>query len=467
LIKALVVDDEKRVRQGFMTMTDWEAHGILIIGEAKDGRSALAFLNKQKVDLLFVDISMPGMSGFELIERVRDLYPDMRSVILTCHHEFDYVQEALRLGAIDYIVKTLFGPDNAKETIERVLKRIKREAKSASSVRLFQCAACYSAAVPGADPDLLREALPQERQPIPLEEGIWIVPMSVSESAEWIRDLPGEVAAAWYAVHIHSTGDYPMTEAKELLAKRLGAYLFYASPPPGSAIRLEELQAASAPDDASLNEAFTEWRQGKWLLYGEAWKKFIGLVERLHPDPERLLPFLRSVIESGPAYFQWLSLDPANPAGNTSKLEKLPYSWREWKTCFMQIALQVQQRLTETALSREVAGSLLRAVHYMAQCLDANLNQEAVARHVGMSRSYFSQCFKKFTGAAFVDTLRSMRIRHAQSLLRNSGLSVPEIASRSGFEDDKYFSRVFREMTGQLPSEFRAGSSAWSQGKEG
>jgi len=60
-----------------------------------------------------------------------------------------------------------------------------------------------------------------------------------------------------------------------------------------------------------------------------------------------------------------------------------------------------------------------------------------------------------------------MRIRHAQSLLQSSGLSVLEIASRSGFEDDKYFSRVFREMTGQLPSEFRASSSAWNQGKEG
>ncbi len=467
MIRALVVDDEKRVRQGFMAMTDWEAHGIRIIGEAKDGHSALAFLSKHEVDLLFVDISMPGMSGFELIERVRDLYPDMRSVILTCHHEFDYVQEALRLGAIDYIVKTLFGPDNAEETIGRVMKRIKREAKSASSVRLFQSAACYSAAVPDADPTALREALPAERQPVPLEEGIWIVPMSRSESADWIRDLPGAVAAAWYAVHIGSTGDYPMTEAKELLVKRLGAYLFYASPPPGSSIRLEELLAAPSSDGAELNEAFTEWNQWKWLLYGEAWKKFIGLVENLRPQPGRLLPFLRSVIESGPAYFQWLSLDPLNPDGHISKLEKLPYSWKEWKTCFMQFALQVQQRLTETALSREVAGSLLRAVHYMTQRLDANLNQEAVARHVGMSRSYFSQCFKKFTGAAFVDTLRHMRIRHAQSLLQNSRLSVVEIASRSGFEDDKYFSRVFREMTGQLPSEFRASSSAWNQGREG
>jgi len=183
----------------------------------------------------------------------------------------------------------------------------------------------------------------------------------------------------------------------------------------------------------------------------------------LRPDPRKLLPFFRFVAGGPLTYCRWLALEPDREDGMPSVTTRT--SWKDWKTSFMQIALQVQQRLNETGISCEVGGSLLRALHYMTEHVDANLNQEAVARHVVMSRSYFSQCFKKFTGTAFAETLRQMRIRHAETLLLDTRLSIPEIAGRSGFEDDKYFSRVFRELTGRLPSEFRAHAALPGQGK--
>jgi two-component system response regulator YesN len=74
-----------------------------------------------------------------------------------------------------------------------------------------------------------------------------------------------------------------------------------------------------------------------------------------------------------------------------------------------------------------------------------------------MSRSYFSQCFAKFAGDTFGDILRNIRIEHAKSLLLESDYPVYEIASRAGFEDEKYFSRLFREIVGTSPSEYRLG----------
>lgn len=127
MIKAVVVDDERLVRKGFISLIDWSSLGVVIVGEAGDGKSALDLLQQQEVDLLFVDLTMPGISGFELIKMVRQRFTGIRCVVLTCHHEFDYVQEAMRLGAVDYIVKTLLEMENADETIRRLVDRIKWE----------------------------------------------------------------------------------------------------------------------------------------------------------------------------------------------------------------------------------------------------------------------------------------------------------------------------------------------------
>jgi two-component system response regulator YesN len=86
----------------------------------------------------------------------------------------------------------------------------------------------------------------------------------------------------------------------------------------------------------------------------------------------------------------------------------------------------------------------------------SKINQNDVALHINMSRSYFSQCFAKFAGESFGGMLRNMRIERAKSLLLETGVPVYEIASLAGFEDDKYFSRVFREHVGKLPTEYRA-----------
>jgi two-component system response regulator YesN len=83
------------------------------------------------------------------------------------------------------------------------------------------------------------------------------------------------------------------------------------------------------------------------------------------------------------------------------------------------------------------------------------INQADVASYVNMSRSYFSQCFAKLAGEAFGVVLRNIRIDKAKSLLLESNLPIYEIASMAGFEDDKYFSKLFRERVGKLPTEYR------------
>ncbi|MNR49106.1 HTH-type transcriptional activator Btr [compost metagenome] len=99
---------------------------------------------------------------------------------------------------------------------------------------------------------------------------------------------------------------------------------------------------------------------------------------------------------------------------------------------------------------------LIRAVRYMKQHAGDKINQGDVAAYINMSRGYFSQCFARFAGESFGEVLRGMRLELAKSLLLETNYPVHEIACRSGFEDDRYFSRLFRERVGRLPSDYRA-----------
>ena len=100
--------------------------------------------------------------------------------------------------------------------------------------------------------------------------------------------------------------------------------------------------------------------------------------------------------------------------------------------------------------------SILKAVVFIREQASNTLHAEEVADHVHMSRSYFSQCFKKLTGSTFNDYLRQERMRAAERLLCETNQSIAWVAHAVGYNDSKYFSQLFHEQTRLLPSEFRA-----------
>ena len=126
-MNVLIVDDDKLVRKGLMVLMPWQQFGLKVIGEAANGEAALQFLQDNEVDLLITDLAMPVMSGIELMRTVRIRYPNIWLVVLTFHQDFEYIQEALRLGAIDYIVKTQLEKEKMEDVLSRIMGRINEE----------------------------------------------------------------------------------------------------------------------------------------------------------------------------------------------------------------------------------------------------------------------------------------------------------------------------------------------------
>lgn len=123
-IKIMLVDDEIIVRLGMKSVIDWEANGFRHVGEACDGKEALALLEQVKPDILLTDIKMPNMNGIELIESVKRLYPWIRILVLSSHDEYDYVRSAMKLGADDYILKASVDPDKLIRLLQETASRI-------------------------------------------------------------------------------------------------------------------------------------------------------------------------------------------------------------------------------------------------------------------------------------------------------------------------------------------------------
>ncbi len=105
-MRVLLVDDEPVITQGLTLLIDWAAEGCEIVGSVKNGEEAIAFLQKEKVDLVVTDIRMPVCNGLELLERVKKEHiSNAYFIVMSGFDEFDYARQALRFGCIDYIVK--------------------------------------------------------------------------------------------------------------------------------------------------------------------------------------------------------------------------------------------------------------------------------------------------------------------------------------------------------------------------
>jgi two-component system, NtrC family, nitrogen regulation response regulator GlnG len=126
--RVLVADDEVSIR--FVLRETLESAGHEVV-EVASGEAALQALSSGDFDLAFVDIRMPGPSGLELLEQVRALARDVAVVIITAQNTFENAVEAMKRGALDYLVKP-FGMDAVQALVEKVLRTraLERELQS-------------------------------------------------------------------------------------------------------------------------------------------------------------------------------------------------------------------------------------------------------------------------------------------------------------------------------------------------
>lgn len=125
-MNVLIVDDDKLARKGLVAIMDWEKYGFEVVGDVQNGRKALEFIRNHPVDIVFTDIDMPEIDGLELMQMCGEEFPEIKFVILSVYENFSYAQTAIRMGALDYISKISFSPEECGTILERVSAKYMR-----------------------------------------------------------------------------------------------------------------------------------------------------------------------------------------------------------------------------------------------------------------------------------------------------------------------------------------------------
>lgn len=125
MFKVLIIDDEEVIREGLRSAIEWEEMCCKVVGEAEDGDEGLALINSLEPDIVLTDIRMPGLNGLEMICRINQLKHICKIIILTGFRDFEYAQEAVRLGAFRLLLKPT-KKEELMKAIEEALKEIRR-----------------------------------------------------------------------------------------------------------------------------------------------------------------------------------------------------------------------------------------------------------------------------------------------------------------------------------------------------
>ena len=120
MIRVVLADDHALVRAGIRSLLGSMA-GVEVVGEAASGEEALALAERERPDVVLMDIAMKGMTGLEAAGRMREQHPGVRVVILSMHAGEEYVLQALRAGAVGYLLK-----DAATGELELALRSVMR-----------------------------------------------------------------------------------------------------------------------------------------------------------------------------------------------------------------------------------------------------------------------------------------------------------------------------------------------------
>ncbi|WP_338555552.1 response regulator [Paenibacillus sp. KS-LC4] len=458
MIKVMVVDDDKLVRKGLISAMPWKHFDMEVVGEASNGVKALEFLESNRVDLLLTDLAMPVMSGIDLIKMVRKEFTHIYIVVLTLHQDFEYIQEALRLGAIDYIAKVQLEKERFEEVLERISNRIAQEQKRVPDPNgiftMDRGYACLSINKAAGEHWVKNWSENADQSMTEVDMNLWLLKQPSEESdALWLERVSQEISTkpGWGLIHLKGLYGRSHNDVHRLLREYRDKDFFYDydSHSGTGAVLLQDWEnQKQVRSEGSLNVMKEQWSNYNWIYQDSIFNQYIHALKWMRLPQAKLLGLLYSLIDKWNILFYPVS----------SVKIQLPDSFHSWEQAdawFRATRNMIRSALDKPAFSQEVVECVIKAVNIVQEEMNQPITAANVAKRVNMSRSYFSQCFKEIVGMNFSDYLRQVRIEKAKEFLLYTNKTILWIAENVGYMDEKYFSRTFREQTNMLPSKYR------------
>ena len=517
-LKLLIADDETLIREGLASL-DWEHYGLNVVAACKNGEEAFEMVKRHHPDIILSDIRMPKRDGLWLAENVTAVFPEIKIVFITSYSDFEYAQKAIELGIAEYILKPIedeplfqtvckLRDEILEEQHQKVeiakfkstvaeskhflkswfLNRFSNNEKKFEFFALHPENSYYAAIVVRFDSDAMSEVeldafLKFEKIVYQLKDNkLKIIPfydgnlftfffefskskeLLAMESALYtvsnqIKDYLDEYTDENYTIGIGfiQPGLTYINDCYEtaLSALNYSSYL--------GAKQIIYIKDFEPKNPASMQPTYNPELNTAYLNAIKAGNEFdvediIDSIFNQSPLPP-LDDLKRTVLE--------LIIGISKAIAEAGEDPKILFNdtdvWSVVNKCedhdalyqlIKGVSVVVSSRLSDMRNNKNAA-----VVAKVKQIVEDNYAETAsldnIATQIYLSPCYLSVIFSKETNMTFKDYLIQTRIRKAKELLENTNMKIYEVAKKVGYNDARYFSDLFRRITGKTPSQFR------------
>ncbi|AEJ20729.1 response regulator transcription factor [Gracilinema caldarium] len=403
-IRILIADDEALERRALHKIIQEMSIPSIQIYEAENGREVLERVQQVKIDIVLLDIKMPGLDGISVAKEIQIISQTTAIIFITAFSEFDYAREAIRIGVKEYLVKPV-SQEKVQETLETVLHSIQSKQKEQDTSTLVE------------------QLLYKELETAIGRESI------INEQVETFIALRGIrfVQSCCIAIKLemnHSTNhrtikDNELQKARIIIKNALEVHL-------GTTIT-----GQLCNDNIFYSILFLS---SQWT-YVQLLHAFTQIIH--HIQIELGIQMLVTATE---------------------------WNYRDLTTVFKtmkhyislvnhQHPVLIINADTDMALDN-AKGKIAKIIEYLQEHLAQNITLAEAAQIVGLSPYHISHLFKIHQGESYIQVYTKLKIEAAKQLLCENRYTIKEICRLLGFKDQGYFSRVFKKVTGVNPQDF-------------
>jgi len=393
----------------------WSSISIEQVYTANETTFARQIIKTFPIHIILCDIEMPGESGIEFLRWVKEETDiPVITLLLTCHDDFSYAKEGIQLGVMDYILKPI-----AFENLTQILEKAVKE------YQLKHAQKCH-----------IQAGQLWEKHKPSVIKNFWNDFFTTSHSNYYdsLSDLGFTPDTQYLLFVFHQKDSFCMLDYSDI-----GLFLEQQIQPIFSYINME------------------------YVLFSPT-ESYFYLVVWCHHCQETtdVIPFLFKQLQS---MLMTLHMNQINLCGcfnDFCKLSDLKKKAHSFLRFLSTLDMQFGMFLTDDSINlsdkfQQVANThLLEDIaDYVHRHLSQEISRSDIAQYVHLNPDYLNRIFKKKTGITLIEYIRLERMNYAKHLLRNTELSISEIALSTGFNTLSHFSNAFRKQFDCTPLDYR------------
>lgn len=520
-MKAIIIDDEKHVREGLMLLAEWDRFGIEEVFEAKDGEEAKEIILKHRPEIIFTDMNMPKIDGINLLKWLHASEIDSKTIVVSGYDDFQYMRNAITYGSFDYILKPI-EPDILNETLDRAIKEWKKQALKREST--IENTRVINEVKPLYWDHVFTKLLTNKSIPsdasmkIQKEFGINLTEVEytfslLSISSIISKNFDGDRDLAFFTI---------LNICNEMIRRKQSGVCFRNIDKENELVMIFwdvknthvlvelihdtiykfcniKITLAVGKPSHHLYEAYQSALQTmlKYNLVEATKKKMVSYLDISASPILHILDYTQEItwaLQSGSneqmdevlnRIFLTLQsnhiLSFEQIQGWENQFVLLRNNWLKEYEINEQISFyngndywDKDGSFSFTRFQEEKRKEFHELIHYLNQVkyqkyknsiqeielfirknYEKDITLQDIADRFYLSREYISRKFKQEYHETITNYLTKIRIEKAKELLENPHLKIYEVSFKVGYQNEKYFSKVFKKMVGLTPNEYR------------